>query len=137
LGAVIGQIISRTTFVSNKVFEQRLETINKVWAVFIEIKILVHKSLHIGYKKWREDHYVEAESLLEQFRAEIDKSQILLDYRIIEGFRKLNMLYMLYAEGNMGERFPEQYHSALSELAESINKVLKRRTQVIKLNLNV
>jgi hypothetical protein len=139
-GVAIGQWYVRKTYVSNKIFEQRIDALNRIWAIFIELKIVVHKSFQTGYKRWREEHFAEAESLLNRFRVEIDKSQIILDYRIIEGFRKLDELYFLYAVGHLDDQerpssFLEEFHAALEKLQSSINKVMNQRTQVIKLEL--
>ena len=62
LGAIVKSGIDRRTHVSNRVFEQRLEALNRVWQAFNEMKGLFASRTSLGYPECLGDLAV-AESL--------------------------------------------------------------------------
>ena len=79
VGASFKAWLDRGTYVSNKLFEQRLSTLNVLWLKFSDVKPIFWQKIALGYDNWRIRHYSEAERVLYEFKTEVDKSQMILD----------------------------------------------------------
>ena len=141
IGTLISALFSRKTYSSNKIFEQRLELIQHIWSKFNNLKFEVANNYTLIFNN-QDNHYEsyksKLETLLNNFRNEIDNAQIILDKNIIDGFRKLDEVYFLYKEceeSNKLNDFNTKIYQILKYIEKEINENINKRTQKITLKL--
>lgn len=138
VGAGLKAWLDRGTHVSNKIFDDRLSTLNSLWLKFNDVRAIFLQRIPLGYDNWRSRHYSEAEKVLYEFLAAIDRSQMILDSEIIAAFRSVHEFLFLSKDNKAQE--PETFKSELdrriSNLSEKVNSTMAKRNHKISLQLS-
>lgn len=142
-GYWVKAMLDRRTRTSNRIFELRLEAIDKLWGKYNRLVWVLGKSTQLGYNEWRDNHYEEAERAREEFRMEVERQQIILDKEIVEEFVKIGGEAMKFVHGNYKNEnddpisyfkwYNEKLSPKLNELSSLINESLQKRTHTVSL----
>jgi len=137
-GVLLKSYLDRKLFLSNKIFELRLDILNNVWLKFVEVKKVVTNS-----------EVDKSRIILEDFRKEADKARFVLDYQVIDNFFDLYDIYSNRVDlieervdNNKKSKddkisiFENKVKEILNNLTEKINKSLYRNKYKIKLGLH-
>ena len=142
LGAVVALLsswvkacIDRETKTSNQLLQQRIQSLNDIWLLFIPLKRTFAKKISLGHEKWLEKYHDTALKELDTFRDKIDQNQIILPVEIINEFRKIDSYLdeVLYLETQKPSEFDRNLKNHLNSLSIITNRVLSKRTHSIKL----
>lgn len=138
-GAGLKAWLDRGTYVSNKIFEERLSSLNALWLKFNDVKTIFLQRIPLGYDNWRSQYYSEAERVLYDFRTAIDRSQMILDSEIITAFRSVHK-YLFLSKDNKAQA-PETFTSELGDeilkLSSKVNSTMAKRSHNIFLQLSI
>jgi len=138
VGAGLKAWLDRGTYVSNKIFDERLSSLNALWLKFNDVRAIFLQRIPLGYDNWRSRHYSEAERVLYEFRTAIDRSQMIVDSEIIAAFRSVHEFLFLLKDNKAQE--PEAFTSELgrqiSKLSDKVNSTMAKRNHKISLQLS-
>lgn len=130
-GIILGAFLKSYFDKSNKIFELKLDALNNIWIKFNELTDAI---LSKGVE--------EAEKIISDFRKEVNRGRILLDYHIIDDFLNISEASSVYInrkeEDKPGKwRLPvwkKEIERILKNLTEKINKSLFKNKCKIKLD---
>ena len=126
----------RETNISNELFKQRINSLNKIWVTFPEVRDAFGKKIERSHDDCIEECKESAREKLNKFRAEIDKNQVILPAQIIEALRDIDLF--LFADVLEQDNYKlNDYISGLSirlnKLSEITNNSLLEKTHKIDL----
>ncbi len=130
--------LDRGTYVSNKIFDERLSTLNRLWLKFNDVKAIFLQRVPLGYDNWRSRHYSEAETVLYELRTSIDRSQMILDSEIIAAFRSVHE-FLFLSKDNKAQQpaaFTSELGRRISKLSDKVNSTMAKRNHKISLRLS-
>jgi hypothetical protein len=142
-GYFVKALLDRRTEASNRIFEMRLETVDRLWRKYNSLIWIIGKSGSIGYEEWRENYFNEAEEIRKEFRMEVERQQIILGKDIVDKFLDIGMEAMRFSHGfyenehgnpiTYNQWYNEKLSSKLSDLSSVVNRSLQSRTHTIEL----
>lgn len=145
VGVIVKTWLDRRTYSSNRLFELRIEALNRVWQAFNEMKGLFASRIEIGVSRWsteymdkeiEEQTYKEkAGEALTNFRRSIDNEQVVLPSEVIDILRQMDVEYFLYLDDDeaKGGQFQSKIKRLLKDLTAAVNKTMAKQTHQIKL----
>ena len=137
LSTWLKSIWDRTSTCSNTLFEMRLNTIDKIWRSFLEVKTIYAQKIFLGHDNWLRTHKKKSLTLLNEYRQMLWENQVLLDHCITDVFLGLAdyMTELLFRDDQMPSEYINELNKRLSELSDVINKSMGKRTHTVKLKL--
>ena len=135
VGAIVKTWLDRRTHSSNRIFELRVEALNRVWQAFNEMKGLFAIRIEIGFGRWSQDYAQKAAEALATFRRSIDNAQVVLPAEVIDVLRRMDELYYLYLgdDQQRPSNFNRELKRLLGELTTAANNTLAKQTHLVKL----
>ena len=129
-------LADRETHASNRVLEMRLQALRDVWYLLNDVIWLVSPSMSVGYEAWAEAHQDEAADANLKFKKEVERQQVILDKKVVDGFRGVFSCLDLFIHGE--ERDSEnRFRSYNWFLNERLNPSLTTVGQAINSTMNV
>ena len=135
VGAIVKTWLDRRTHSSNRIFELRVEALNRVWQAFNEMKGLFATPVEIGFDPRSQENVQRAGEALTTFRRSIDNAQVVLPAEVIDVLRRMDELYFLYLRDDQQRpsNFQRELKRLLDELTTAANKTFGKQTHLIKL----
>lgn len=148
LGTLFGAIVSlssvalkstldRQSYCSNKLFEGRLEALNKIWQALVLTAGIFARKITKGHKTWLEEDREEALKSLDDFKNTVNFNGIMLDAQVVSALLSLDSFWYETLLGD--DQSPAEYVSCLNnhmnKLNNAINKTLNMRYHAIHLQL--
>ena len=133
----ITEKIKRETNISNLIFKQRIDALNEIWLKFNDVRLIYVQRMVNGHENWIRSHKEKAITALNEYKDSVERNQVVLDTRIIDSFKKIDMF--LFEELARNDRLMSDYDKELkqllSETSEQINELMTNSTQKINLDL--
>ncbi len=135
IGAIVKTWLDRRTHSSTRIFELRIEALNRIWQAFNEMKGLYAFRIEVGFPQWQNVYAQPASDALTRFRRAIDNAQVVLPAKVIDILRKMDVAYFIYHSDEVarGSQFQGQVKRLLDELATAVNETMSKQTHEINL----
>jgi len=136
-GAIVKSWLDRRTHSSTRVFEMRVDALNRIWQAFNEMKGLYASRVERGLAEWESEVSHDARRALTHFRRSIDNAQVVLPAEVIDVLRRIDEVYFLY-DGNpdaIGIQFLRDVRVLLQELTTVVNAAMSQPTHQLDLRL--
>ncbi len=139
LGMVIQSWIDRGTTASNRLFEERLKTLNEIWTTLIEVKLIYARKISLGHKKWIEKYKDEATDTVNKFRNSIDRAQVILDAPVVEALRNIDgyLHSLLFDDNQKPSDYAKEINNLTDRLEKAVEKSMRKKTHKITLKLPI
>jgi hypothetical protein len=135
LAVFLTALLGRYTFVSNRVFDLRVEALNNILRAFNEMKGYFAFRQQLGFPKWHMEYREKAIVAIHEFRRAIDNSQIVLPASVFESFREIDSAYYLFLddEKQNWSELAQKVNLICQRMIPAINRTLRCRTHKVSL----